>query len=91
LINILLQSQERTHHNYYGYKCDILIHIEDTYTKAAAESSKGKRNKQRSFIMPTLLEALEEKYGGFGQTSDIEAEAELIVSIFVPKRPPRLR
>lgn len=41
--------------------------------------------------MPTLLEALEEKYGGIGQTSDIEAEAELIVSIFVPKRPPRLR
>ncbi|CAG9804600.1 unnamed protein product [Chironomus riparius] len=41
--------------------------------------------------MPTLLEALEEKYGGFGQTSDLsEAEAELIVSIFVPKRPPRL-
>lgn len=44
--------------------------------------------------MPTLLEALEEKYGGIGQTSDIsdiEAEAELLVSIFVPKRPPRLR
>ena len=45
--------------------------------------------------MPTLLEALEEKYGGFGQTSDIsdiESDAaELLVSIFVPKRPPRLR
>lgn len=42
--------------------------------------------------MPTLLEALEEKYG-YAHTSDIEAEteAELIVSIFVPKRPPRVR
>lgn len=39
--------------------------------------------------MPTLLEALEEKYGGFGQTSDTEA-AEILVSIFVPKRPPRI-
>lgn len=45
--------------------------------------------------MPTLLEALEEKYGLYGQTSsdisDIETEAELLVSIFVPKRPPRIR
>ena len=85
-----MQSTERTHNNYYGYKCDILIHIEETYKYTKAESN----NKQRSFIMPTLLEALEEKYGGFGQTSDIsdiEPEAELIVSIFVPKRPPRLR
>ncbi|KAG5680830.1 hypothetical protein PVAND_010312 [Polypedilum vanderplanki] len=39
--------------------------------------------------MPTLLEALEEKYG-YAHTSDIEAEAELLVSIFVPKRPPRI-
>lgn len=40
--------------------------------------------------MPTLLEALEQKYG-CSHTSDVESEAELLVSIFVPKRPPRQR
>lgn len=39
--------------------------------------------------MPTLLEALEEKYG-FAQTSDIEAEPELLV-LRLPKRTPRQR
>lgn len=37
--------------------------------------------------MPTLLEALEEKYG-FAQTSDIEAEPELLM-LRLPKRNPR--
>jgi hypothetical protein len=39
--------------------------------------------------MPTLLQALEEKYG-FAETSDIEAEPELLM-LRLPKRPPRQR
>jgi hypothetical protein len=39
--------------------------------------------------MPTLLEALEEKYG-YAQTSDIEAEPELLM-LRLPKRTPRQR
>lgn len=39
--------------------------------------------------MPTLLEALEEKYG-FAQTSDMEAEPELLM-LRLPKRTPRQR
>lgn len=38
--------------------------------------------------MPTLLEALEEKYGLGGQRDKLD---EALVSIFVPKLPPRLR
>jgi hypothetical protein len=38
--------------------------------------------------MPTLVQALEEKYG-YANNSDVEAETEVLVSIFVPKRPPR--
>lgn len=40
--------------------------------------------------MPTLLEALEEKYGCSQNANDPDAEQhELLVSIFVPKKPPR--
>lgn len=39
--------------------------------------------------MPTLLEALEEKYG-YAQTTDIEAEPELLM-LRLPKRTPRQR
>jgi hypothetical protein len=39
--------------------------------------------------MPTLLEALEEKYG-FAQTSDIEASPELLM-LRLPKRTPLQR
>lgn len=42
--------------------------------------------------MPTLLEALEEKYGFRAITDDqMNGEQELLVSIFVPKRSPRIR
>lgn len=37
--------------------------------------------------MPTLLEALEEKYG-IGSLADFDSQAESFV-IFVPKLPPR--
>lgn len=37
--------------------------------------------------MPTLLEALEKKYGIGG---DVDMQDESLVSIFVPKLPPRL-
>jgi hypothetical protein len=40
--------------------------------------------------MPTLLEALEEKYG-FRSNTILESDAGQLVSIFVPKRPPRIR
>lgn len=39
--------------------------------------------------MPTLLEALEEKYG-FGGLTDCDSQKGELVSIFVPKLPPRL-
>lgn len=45
---------------------------------------------ENKLIMPTLLEALEEKYGCPQNTIDNESEQhELLVSIFVPKKPPR--
>lgn len=61
------------------------------------EETKNKiRNRQRRsptwnyFIaMPTLLEALEQKYG-FAETSDKEAEPELLI-LRLPKRNPRQR
>ncbi|XP_058054418.1 tubulin-specific chaperone cofactor E-like protein [Anopheles bellator] len=39
--------------------------------------------------MPTLLEALEEKYGLEADEKEAHAEEEVLVSIFVPKLPPR--
>lgn len=39
--------------------------------------------------MPSLLEALEGKYGLGGITCDVETQ-EALVSIFIPKLPPRL-
>lgn len=63
------------------------------YTSKRGEKTlsecKQRRTSLSDFIMPTLLEALEEKYG-HAHNSDIE-EAEMLVSIFVPKRPPRQR
>lgn len=71
-------------------KCDIGNRNKRTYKKQHIEEEKQRRRLNFcDFIMPTLLEALEEKYG-YAHTSDIEAEAELLVSIFVPKRPPRI-
>lgn len=46
-------------------------------------------NRVQFVAMPTLLEALEEKYG-FAQISDIEAEPELLM-LRLPKRTPRQR
>lgn len=41
--------------------------------------------------MPTLLEALEEKYGMEPDEKEEHVEEEVLVSIFVPKLPPRQR